>query len=425
MTHMHALVPDDREVSLSAVDQYMRQMRAIPFLTDEEEAVLFAALLRGRVERGQTVPDARVLAEAVRARDRLIEGYQPVIARYASRLVLRLRHLDYLDVVQAGNVALLEALEQCDARVACSFGGFVTTKVWYGMVRAFTDANSFIRLTQRVRREVGQVWNVQNALRERLGRESTVEEQAAALGVSRERVCELLEAHQRGRVESMQALLYEDQDEDEVAWTSAFAPARRETHERAEQVREAVAQLPASQRLLITMRFGLGEDSDEEASMPEVAARLGRPLRSMHGSEATAFRNLRRMLAETCGMARERAGEVGSEIVCQWCGDAFPAPKFGAAPRYCCNACQVAAKRARVHQGERTAQTPREYYTVGQVVERAGVTRQTVYNWVMQGKLRRYPAPVGLGASGGGRAPQLVYDREEVEAFLQSQEEVA
>ena len=49
---------EDRDAPLMALDQYMRWVRQIPYLTEEEEAVLLRRLERGAYERKQVSPDA-------------------------------------------------------------------------------------------------------------------------------------------------------------------------------------------------------------------------------------------------------------------------------------------------------------------------------------------------------------------------------
>jgi hypothetical protein len=67
---------EDRKVSLLAIDQYVRQVSWIPVLTAEEQAQLVVRIERGKTERRKECPDAVVLADAMVARDRFLEGMQ-------------------------------------------------------------------------------------------------------------------------------------------------------------------------------------------------------------------------------------------------------------------------------------------------------------------------------------------------------------
>src|SRR5205814_1335523 len=68
---------DDQDVSLMALDQYIRQVRWLEPLTQEEEAQLLARIERGKHEKRQAQPNAWRLSLAHAARERLVEGYLP------------------------------------------------------------------------------------------------------------------------------------------------------------------------------------------------------------------------------------------------------------------------------------------------------------------------------------------------------------
>src|SRR5205823_14580837 len=96
--------PEEQDVSLMALDQYIRQVRWLEPLTPEEEAQLIARIERGKQERGQPQPNAWRLSLAQAARERLIEGYLPWVIHLAKGYVSRARGLELLDLVQEGNL---------------------------------------------------------------------------------------------------------------------------------------------------------------------------------------------------------------------------------------------------------------------------------------------------------------------------------
>jgi RNA polymerase primary sigma factor len=107
---------DDSDVSLMALDQYMRQLRGMCPLTDEEEKRLVQCVERGRAEAFQVWPDKQVLEEAKQARDRLIEGFLRLVVCLARQYVGVCRGMDLLDVVQEGNEGLLKAIDRHESR---------------------------------------------------------------------------------------------------------------------------------------------------------------------------------------------------------------------------------------------------------------------------------------------------------------------
>src|SRR6266516_6755738 len=111
MMHMQE---DSREVSLLAIDQYMRGLRWSERLTQEEEVQMIQRVERGKAERGKACPNQWVLSLAKHARERLIEGYQPYVVTVARKLVFRCRGMELLDLIQEGNLGPMEAIEAHD-----------------------------------------------------------------------------------------------------------------------------------------------------------------------------------------------------------------------------------------------------------------------------------------------------------------------
>ncbi len=91
-----------QSMSLSAFDQYRREVNWIPRLTDEEEAQLLRCIERGKVEGSKHYPDARICEEARQARIRLIEGYLWLVMRIARRYERYCQEMELLDLVQEG-----------------------------------------------------------------------------------------------------------------------------------------------------------------------------------------------------------------------------------------------------------------------------------------------------------------------------------
>src|SRR5579871_481972 len=92
---------DDRDVSLLAQDQYFHHLHWTPRLTPEEEAVLLEQVQCGRSA------DSSLSADALAARDRLVEGYQGYVVAIARRMHERCRVLELLDLIQEGTIGLM------------------------------------------------------------------------------------------------------------------------------------------------------------------------------------------------------------------------------------------------------------------------------------------------------------------------------
>src|SRR5438128_11277698 len=90
----------DYGLSFTSVDQYLRQVKLRPQLTDEEEAQLLLCIASG--------------VSVKQAQDRLVEGYQHLVVKLARRFVRDCRLLELLDFAQEGSLGLLRAIEKYD-----------------------------------------------------------------------------------------------------------------------------------------------------------------------------------------------------------------------------------------------------------------------------------------------------------------------
>ena len=93
----------DNGLPLTAIDQYMHQVRLIPHMTDEEEERLLLCIASG--------------VDARQARDRMVEGYQYMIVNLARRYARNCHHLDVLDLAQEGSEGFLRAVEKFDVNM--------------------------------------------------------------------------------------------------------------------------------------------------------------------------------------------------------------------------------------------------------------------------------------------------------------------
>src|SRR6266699_6958081 len=120
---------EELDVSLMALDQYIRQVRWLEPLTQEEEAQLLARIERGKDEKRQAQPNAWRLSLARAARERLVKGYLPWVIHLAKEYVSRARGMQLLDLIQEGNVGLLAAIEHNDVSKDYPLRALVTAYV--------------------------------------------------------------------------------------------------------------------------------------------------------------------------------------------------------------------------------------------------------------------------------------------------------
>ena len=269
---------EEQDVSLMALDQYIRQVRWLEPLTQEEEAQLLARIERGKQERRQLQPNAWRLSLAQAARERLVEGYLPWVIHLAKGFVSRARSMELLDLVQEGNLGLLRAIEQNDVSKGYPLRALVTAYVCGAILDALRERDGMVRITDRVSRQLRQLRKVQRELLHALGREATYAELAASMQLSVEKVCELMCYQHRQEVSSLEAVVQARAAEEEPVFVSAFAAAAEPTCSQpwSELIEQAMqTMLTERQRTVMQLRCRFGEGSGPMRTQEEVAELAG------------------------------------------------------------------------------------------------------------------------------------------------------
>jgi RNA polymerase primary sigma factor len=269
--------PEDQDVSLMALDQYIREVRWLEPLTQEEEAQLIARVERGKQERRQSQPDAWRLSLAQAARTRLIEGYQPWVIHLAKGFVSRARSMYLLDLIQEGNLGVMEAIEHNDVSKGYPLRALVTAYVRGAILDALRERDRMVRVPDRSIRQVRCLRKAQRELLHTLSREATYAELAAHMQLSVEKVCELVCYQQRQEVSSLEAMVQERAAEEEAAWVSAFAVAEPRCPQPWDELIAQAMQtlLTERQRTVMQLRCGFGEGSGPMRTQKEVAELAG------------------------------------------------------------------------------------------------------------------------------------------------------
>ena len=288
---------EDSHASLMALDQYLRQLRGVCPLTDEEEKRLVQRVERGRVEASEMWPDKEVLEEAKEARDRLIEGFLRLVVCIARQYVGVCRGMDLLDLIQEGNEGLLKAIERHQSGKGYPLVAFVSCYVRGAMLTALYRRDGMVRIDGVTLQALRQLRLAEGRLVAELGREPHLWEMAEALGVGVDRVVELLEARERKQVASLQRILTQEREEDEYRFVSLFAQevaVERVHQQELEDVVQGAFEtaLTPRQREVMQLRYGLEAQHQRGQSQQEVAACLGVTREGVRNIEHAAKRRL-------------------------------------------------------------------------------------------------------------------------------------
>ncbi|MEU4683267.1 RNA polymerase sigma factor [Streptomyces xinghaiensis] len=193
--------PDPSGPSSDLFRQYLREIGRIPLLSAAEEVELATRVEAGLFaeDKLSRFPDldSRLADELDQlvvlgrmAKRRLIEANLRLVVSVAKRYVGR--GLTMLDLVQEGNLGLIRAVEKFDYARGYKFSTYATWWIRQAMSRALADQARTIRVPVHVVELINRVIRVQRRILQERGHEPAAEEVAAHLGLTPERVDEVL-----------------------------------------------------------------------------------------------------------------------------------------------------------------------------------------------------------------------------------------
>jgi RNA polymerase sigma factor RpoD-like protein len=276
-----AAAPDLDEVAASAdlVRVYLNEIGKVALLTAADEvelakrieAGLYAAhLLTAQNSFSATRKrELRALViDGERAKDHLLRANLRLVVSLAKRYTGH--GMPFLDLIQEGNLGLIRAVEKFDYTKGFKFSTYATWWIRQAITRAIADQARTIRIPVHMVETMNKVLRVQRQMLQELGREPTVEEVAAKVELTPDRVRDI----QRISLEpvSLETPVGEEDDSslgDFVEDPSAIAPATAAARALlTEAIEEALEELNDRERAVVRMRFGL--DDGQVRTLEEV-----------------------------------------------------------------------------------------------------------------------------------------------------------
>ncbi len=254
---------------------YLKEIGKVPLLTADEELVLAK-----RMEQGDTA-----------AKDRLAEANLRLVVSIAKRYVGR--GMQFLDLIQEGNLGLIKAVEKFDYRKGYKFSTYATWWIRQAITRAIADQARTIRIPVHMVETINKLIRVQRQLLQELGREPSPEEIAKEMGIPVERVREIQKISQEPV--SLETPIGEEEDshlgdfiEDDHMPTPQEAAAFTLLKE---QINEVLATLTDREQKVLRLRFGL--DDGRQRTLEEVGKEFNVTRERIRQIEAKALRKLR------------------------------------------------------------------------------------------------------------------------------------
>lgn len=249
------LVPDiDNSVTIDdPVKMYLKEIGALKLLDSEEEIVLAK-----QVEKG-TLPDAsdEDKAAAKAAKKELADRNLRLVVSIAKKYLGR--GLQFLDLIQEGNLGLLKAVDKFDYTKGYKFSTYATWWIRQAITRAIADQARTIRVPVHMVETINKLNRISRQLLQEKGREATNEELARAMGVSVGKIREVKKIAQDPI--SLETPIGEKEDShlgDFIEDHEAVAPddAAGSILLR-EQIDELLQGLTERERQVLELRFGL------------------------------------------------------------------------------------------------------------------------------------------------------------------------
>ena len=275
--------PENVEAQLQAegvsiddpVKVYLKEIGRVPLLSADEETELAKRMSEGDIT----------------ARKRLSEANLRLVVSIAKRYVGR--GMQFLDLIQEGNLGLIKAAEKFDYTKGYKFSTYATWWVRQAITRAIADQARTIRIPVHMVETINKLIRVNRQLAQELGRDPTPAEIAKEMGISESKVREIIKIAQEPV--SLETPIGEEEDShlgDFIEDENAPAPAEVASNAMMrEQLQEVLHTLTPREEKVIRLRFGL--EDGQAHTLEEVGKEFNVTRERIRQIEAKALRKIR------------------------------------------------------------------------------------------------------------------------------------
>jgi RNA polymerase primary sigma factor len=274
------------------VRMYLKEIGRVSLLSMDDERRLAMAIEAGEAELLKNgTADSSIIWSGDDAKRKLTEANLRLVVSIAKKYVGR--GMLFLDLIQEGNLGLIRAVEKFDYTKGYKFSTYATWWIRQAITRALADQARTIRIPVHMVETINRLIKISRQLLQELGRDPTVEEIANEMGLTPEKVREVIKISQEPI--SLETPIGEEEDShlgDFIEDQEAVAPAEAASVMLLkEKMQDVLKNLTERERKVLVLRFGL--EDGHQRTLEEVGQEFGVTRERIRQIEAKALRKLR------------------------------------------------------------------------------------------------------------------------------------
>ncbi len=271
---------------------------------DDEEKNRIVRTIKQRIKKietecGLTSSQFKEALKAIAKEEARVNEAKAELIKANLRLVISIakrymnRGLQFLDLIQEGNIGLMRAVEKFEYQRGYKFGTYATWWVRQAITRAIADQARTIRIPVHMIEVINKLNRTSRNLVQEIGREPTLEEIAEKMGVSLQHIQKILKASKK--TISLETPIGEEEEsrlEDFIEDKESLSPQDATISSNlVKQIQHVFSTLDKREEKILRMRFGIGEKHDH--TLEEVGQEFNVTRERIRQIEEKALKKLR------------------------------------------------------------------------------------------------------------------------------------